>query len=75
MSKQKKTKKQVKEDLQKIKNASIAYETFSIDFDREVGIDETDKEWIMKELSSIIEEEGFDDFFDDENFWRKDLEI
>ena len=68
MSKQKKTKKQVKEDLQKIKNASIAYETFSIDFDREVGIDETDKEWIMKELSSIIEEEGFDDFFDDENF-------
>jgi hypothetical protein len=65
MSKQKKTKKQVKEDLQKIKGVAVAYETFSIDFDREVELDEVDKEWIMGELSSKMKDE---DFFDDEDF-------
>jgi hypothetical protein len=65
MSKQKKTKKQVKEDLQKIKGVAVAYETFSIDFDREVELDEGDKEWIMGELSSKMKDE---DFFDDEDF-------
>ena len=52
MKKQKKTKKQVKDDLQKIKGVAVAYETFSIDFDREVALDETEKEWMIKELSS-----------------------
>jgi hypothetical protein len=65
MSKQKKTKKQVKEDLQKIKGVAVAYETFSIDFDREVELDEVEKEWIMGELSSKMKDE---DFFDDEDF-------
>ena len=52
MKKQKKTKKQVKDDLQKIKDVAVAYETFSIDFDREATLDETEKEWMIKELSS-----------------------